>query len=86
MGLSSGRIAGAYLPLVLNGLIGIFHNRFSSLWSPASECLAVLISQYTGIVWERFVNYFEHCQSRFQASFDQADKVNSELANKSSGM
>lgn len=86
MGLSGGRIAEAYLPLVLNGMIGIFHNRFSYLWNPTSECLAVLISQNTGLVWERLVHYFEQCLSRFQASFDQVEEVNSKLTNKSSGM
>ncbi|KAM1823011.1 hypothetical protein ACFX1X_025378 [Malus domestica] len=86
MALSAGRIAEAYLPLVLNGMIGIFHNRFSYLWNPASECLAVLISQNIGLVWENFVSYFEQCQSRFQASFDQIDKVNSKTTNKSIGL
>ncbi|ONI16067.1 hypothetical protein PRUPE_3G077100 [Prunus persica] len=86
MGLSTGRIAEAYLPLILNGMIGIFHNRFSYLWNPTSECLAVLISQNTGLVWERFVHYFEQCLSRFQVSFDQVDEVNSKLTNKSSDL
>ncbi|BBG99033.1 ARM repeat superfamily protein, partial [Prunus dulcis] len=86
MGLSTGRIAEAYLPLVLNGMIGIFHNRFSYLWNPTSECLAVLISQNTGLVWEMLVHYFEQCLSRFQASFDQVEEVNSKLTNKSSDL
>ncbi|XP_050365350.1 uncharacterized protein LOC126783867 isoform X2 [Argentina anserina] len=73
MGLSAGRICDAYLPLVLNGMIGIFHNRFSHLWKPVSECLAVLISQSKGLVWEAFLKYFEQCQSIFQASINQVE-------------
>ncbi|XP_004305310.1 PREDICTED: small subunit processome component 20 homolog [Fragaria vesca subsp. vesca] len=86
MGLSAGRISEAYLPLVLNGMIGIFHNRFSHLWNPASECLAVLISQSKGHVWETFLNYFEQCQSIFQSSIVQVGQVDTMLSNKSSDL
>lgn len=86
MGLSAGKISETYLPLVLNGMIGIFHNRFSYLWNPVSECLGVLICQNNGLVWERFLNYFEQCQSIVQASFDQVGQVDTVLSNKSSGM
>ncbi|KAK0579383.1 hypothetical protein LWI29_025507 [Acer saccharum] len=83
MSLTTGRIAEAYIPLVLNGIIGILHNRFSYLWSPASECLAVLISKHVELVWNKFVCYFEHCQSIFQTSHDQLDRKNAKLSNKS---
>ncbi|PRQ50697.1 hypothetical protein RchiOBHm_Chr2g0136151 [Rosa chinensis] len=86
MGLSAGKISEAYLPLVVNGMIGIFHNRFSHLRNPVSECLAVLISQSNGLVWENFHNYFEQCQSVFQASIDQVGQVDTVLSNKSSGI
>ncbi|XP_062008273.1 U3 small nucleolar RNA-associated protein 20 [Rosa rugosa] len=86
MGLSAGKISEAYLPLVVNGMIGIFHNRFSHLWNPVSECLAVLISRSNGLVWENFLNYFEQCQSLFQASIDQVGQGDTVLSNKSSDL
>ncbi|XVF29034.1 hypothetical protein REPUB_Repub15cG0084600 [Reevesia pubescens] len=86
MGLSAGRIPEAYVPLVLNGIIGIFHNRFSYLWDAASECLAVLISKHTGLVWDKFIFYFEQCQSLVQASDVQHDRVNANLSNTSSDL
>ncbi|XP_054807809.1 U3 small nucleolar RNA-associated protein 20 isoform X1 [Prosopis cineraria] len=62
MDLSAGRISEVYVPLVLNGLLGILNNRFSYLWNPALECLAVLISQHFALVWDNFVCYLERCQ------------------------
>lgn len=86
MALSTGRVPEAYVPLLLNGIIGVFHNRFSNLWSPASECLALLLSQNFGLVWEEFINYFGKCLAIFQASNVQLDKMNANFVNKSSGM
>lgn len=63
MGLAAGRIPETYVPLVLSGIIGIFYNRFSSIGDPACECLALLISKHAGLVWDRFTEYFEACQS-----------------------
>jgi U3 small nucleolar RNA-associated protein 20 len=65
MGLSAGRIAEAYIPILLSGMIGIFHNRFSYQWASASECLAVLIGKHVALVWDKYVCYLEHCQSVF---------------------
>ncbi|KAE9453174.1 hypothetical protein C3L33_14914, partial [Rhododendron williamsianum] len=73
MGLSGERIAEAYVPSVLYGIIGIFHNRFSYLWDSASECIAVLISKYFDMTWDRFVQYLEQCESNFLAFNDQSD-------------
>lgn len=88
MDLSSRRIPEAYAPLLLNGIIGVFHTRFSYLWNPASECLALLISQNIGIVWEEFIKYFGKCLTIFQESNVQLqlDKMNANIVNKSSGM
>ncbi|KAL6493967.1 hypothetical protein OROGR_031876 [Orobanche gracilis] len=61
--LSSHRVADQYMPVVLNGLIGIFHNRFSSFWDPALECLTVLVGQYFRLVWDGFIKCLDHCQS-----------------------
>lgn len=71
MSLSAHRVADQYIPVVLNGIIGIFHNRFSYLWNPALECLIVLIGQYCKMVWNRYFTYLEHCQSLFLKSQDQ---------------
>ncbi|KAK9281533.1 hypothetical protein L1049_004436 [Liquidambar formosana] len=86
MGLSAAGIPEPYVTLVLNGIIGIFHNRFSYLWNPAFECLAVLVSKHGGLVWDRFIFYLEQCQSRFLMSHDQAGRVNDGLSNKSSDL
>ncbi|OMO88554.1 Down-regulated-in-metastasis protein [Corchorus olitorius] len=86
MGLSAGRIAETYVPLVLRGILGIFHNRFSYLWEAASECLAVLISKHAGLVWDKFITYFEECQSVVHSSDIQLDQVNANLSNTSSDL
>ncbi|KAM7258000.1 hypothetical protein ACFE04_013741 [Oxalis oulophora] len=77
MYLSAGRISKTYVPFVLNALIGIFHNRFSYLWNPTSECLAVLIKSNFEIVWENFVQYFQQYLYRFQKSLDKVDEEKS---------
>ncbi|XP_051119137.1 uncharacterized protein LOC127243259 [Andrographis paniculata] len=71
MNLSARIVANQYIPVVLYGVIGVFHNRFSHLWNPAQGCLTVLIKQYCKIVWNRYITYLEHCQSLFLASHDQ---------------
>ena len=86
MDLSAGRIPETYISLLLKGIIGIFYNRFSYLWGPASECLAVLIGRHVGIVWDKFMMCLDECQSIFRASVDHLKEVNAELLDKSSGM
>ncbi|OMO49638.1 Down-regulated-in-metastasis protein [Corchorus capsularis] len=86
MGLSAGRIAETYVPLVLRGILGIFHNCFSYLREAASECLAVLISKHAGLVWDKFITYFEECQSVVHSSDIQLDQVNANLSNTSSDL
>ncbi|PON57236.1 Coatomer beta subunit [Trema orientale] len=84
--LSAGRIAEAYVPVLLNGMIGVFHNRFSYIWNPACECLAVSVSNHVGLVWERFLNYFAQILSTFQASNGQIDKMNAESSSNPSAL
>ncbi|KAM6565406.1 hypothetical protein CsatA_024534 [Cannabis sativa] len=79
MALSARRISEVYIPLLVNGMIGVFHNRFSYVWNPASECLAVALSNYVGLVWEGFLGYFKQILSTFQASNDQLDKAKAEF-------
>lgn len=77
-GLSSASVNHGYLPLALNGIIGILHNRLSYLWQPASECLAVLLSRYKDIVWDRFVQHIETYQLRVLSSSNQVIRMNPE--------
>lgn len=85
MDLSAARIHELYIPTLLNGIVGIFHNRFSYLWSPAVECLSVIISHYSGIVWEKYVQYLGGCQSVFLSSQDQLGKSITESSSESHG-
>ncbi|XP_011045607.1 PREDICTED: U3 small nucleolar RNA-associated protein 20-like [Populus euphratica] len=85
MGLSAGRIAEAYIPILLSGMIGIFHNRFSYQWASASECLAVLIGKHVALAWDKFVCYLEHCQSVFHM-FNDKPGGSAELSDQSSDL
>ncbi|WOK99438.1 small subunit processome component [Canna indica] len=75
--LSSGRISDVYIPLLLNGIIGILHNRFSHVWDSALECLTILIGRYKELVWNSFVQYLDSFQSKFLCSGDHIVKPNS---------
>jgi U3 small nucleolar RNA-associated protein 20 len=68
MTISTSKISEPYLPIFMNGIIGIFHNRFSHFWNPAMECLSVLISQYFGILWEKYVQFLDRSISIFLTS------------------
>ncbi|KAL0433003.1 UNVERIFIED_CONTAM: hypothetical protein Slati_2634600 [Sesamum latifolium] len=81
MGLSAHRIAEQYIPVLLNGIIGIFHNRFSYLWNPALECLTVLNCQYSRMVWDRYVKYLGHGQLVFLTSHEQRGGGNNDSNN-----
>ncbi|KAL3329329.1 hypothetical protein AABB24_036434 [Solanum stoloniferum] len=72
MSLSAGRVAEEYMPVVLSGIIGIFHNRFSYLWNPTLDCIAVLLSQYFGLLWDSYIEYLDHYLSVFLGSRDEA--------------
>lgn len=71
MSLRARRVADQYILAALNGILGILHNRFSYIWDPALECLTFLVGQYFGIVWNKYIDYLEHCQSEFLASHHQ---------------
>ncbi|CAE5958438.1 unnamed protein product [Arabidopsis arenosa] len=74
--LSAGGIHEAYVQLVFNGMIGLFHNRFSKLPKPAFECLAILLEKHTGAVWTGFVRYFRQCQLKFQTLHNHSENEN----------
>ncbi|KAL2332603.1 hypothetical protein Fmac_013816 [Flemingia macrophylla] len=86
MDLSAGRIPNVYLPLVLNGLFGILNNRFSSLWNPVLECIAVLVSVHFLQVWDSFIDYLERCQSIFHTSCNLHGSINGALFDQPAGL
>lgn len=83
--LSASRIAVDYIPALLYGIFGIFHKRFSYLWNPAMDCLAFLINQHFEIVWDKYIQYLDRCESRFLVSPDQTCRSDTELSNTASG-
>ncbi|KAM3330839.1 hypothetical protein ACQJBY_027135 [Aegilops geniculata] len=64
MSLSSNTVHDDYIPLLLHGIIGILYNRFSDLWPPALDCLAVLVSKHKELVWSQFIQFIAVCQSK----------------------
>ncbi|XP_027334628.1 small subunit processome component 20 homolog isoform X2 [Abrus precatorius] len=86
MDLSARRIPDVYVPLVLNGLLGILNNRFSYLWNPVIECIAVLISQHFLLVWDSLINYLEKCQAILQTSCNLHSSVNGALFEQPAGL
>lgn len=85
MELSAGRIPNVYVPLVLNGLFGILNNRFSYLWNPVLECIAVLISLHFLRVWDSLVAYLERCQTIFDTPSNLHGSVNGALFDQPAG-
>ncbi|ESQ34339.1 hypothetical protein EUTSA_v10009353mg [Eutrema salsugineum] len=83
--LSAGRIHDAYVPLVFNGMLGLFHNRFSEIWEPVSECLAVLMRKHTGAVWNDFVHYLGQCQLKLEAHDNHRENENYSISQKHTG-
>ncbi|KAF8670965.1 hypothetical protein HU200_050235 [Digitaria exilis] len=64
MSLSSKMVHDDYIPSLLHGLIGILYNRFSDLWPPTLDCLAVLIRKHKELVWSQFVQFVATHQSK----------------------
>ncbi|KAI3979780.1 hypothetical protein MKX01_013875 [Papaver californicum] len=86
MAISAGRVPEAYVTLLLNGIIGVFHKRFGLLWDPAVQCLTVLMGKHVLLVWERFVRYLEQCQAKFINSDNHLESVNVESSSMSSDL
>ncbi|XP_023633717.1 U3 small nucleolar RNA-associated protein 20 isoform X2 [Capsella rubella] len=84
--LSAGRIHEAYVKLVLNGMLGVLHNRYFDLWCPASECLAVLVRNHTSAVWSDFVCYLEQCQLKFETLHDHSENANQSMSERHSDL
>ncbi|KAL8239479.1 hypothetical protein R6Q59_016046 [Mikania micrantha] len=79
MDLLAKRISDAYIPLVFNAVIGIFHNRFNYLWNPAMECFVVMVNDYHSLVWEICMKFLGKCVSNFVSHGEHYDQGNSEL-------
>ncbi|CAN6446079.1 unnamed protein product [Victoria cruziana] len=60
MELSAARVPEAYLPVLLHGLIGVLHIRFSDLQKSSLDCLVVLLERHTPTVWDGYVQYLRH--------------------------
>ncbi|KAL6881997.1 hypothetical protein ACP4OV_011469 [Aristida adscensionis] len=71
MSLSSEMVHDDYIPPLLHGIIGILYNRFSDLWSPTLDCLAVLIRKHKELVWSQFVQFITIHQSKGLAAKNQ---------------
>ncbi|KAF3796079.1 Small subunit processome component 20-like protein [Nymphaea thermarum] len=56
----AGRVPEAYLPVLVHGLIGVLHIRFSDLQKSSLDCLAVLLERHTPTVWDGYVQYLRH--------------------------
>uniref|UniRef100_A0A1J3F7J7 U3 small nucleolar RNA-associated protein 20 n=2 Tax=Noccaea caerulescens TaxID=107243 RepID=A0A1J3F7J7_NOCCA len=87
-GLSAGRIHDAYVPLVFNGMIGLFHinNQSTEIWEPVSQCLAVLMEKHTGAVWNDFVHYLGQCQLKLEAVRNHSENENYSISQKHTGL
>lgn len=83
--LSAGRVHAAYVQLLLNGLMGIFHISYTKLWIPATECLGVLLRNHTAAVWSDFVCYLDQCQLKFETLDNHSENANHSLADKPTG-
>lgn len=74
MNLSAGKIHEEHLQLVLHGILGVLHNRFSQVWDPAMECLSFLIRNYRDAVWDKYVEYLAVVQNKALSHMDQLGK------------
>ncbi|KAG2589626.1 small subunit processome component 20 homolog [Panicum virgatum] len=64
MNLSSKMVHDDYISSLLHGIIGILYNRFSDLWPPTLDCLAVLVRKHKELVWSQFVQFVAIHQSK----------------------
>ncbi|KAJ0257757.1 hypothetical protein HA466_0085710 [Hirschfeldia incana] len=86
--LCAGRIHDAYVPLVFNGMIGLFNRNKESteVWELACKCLAVLMMKHTGAVWNDFVHYFGQCQLKLEALQSHDENENYTISQKHCGL
>ncbi|CAG7864757.1 unnamed protein product [Brassica rapa] len=86
--LADDRIHDAYVPLVFNGMIGLFHtnNESTEIWEPASKCLADLMMKHTSALWNGFVHYLGHCQLKIEALHIHRGNGNYSVSQKHTGL
>lgn len=85
--LADARIHDAYVPLVFNGMIGLFHtnNESTEIWEPASKCLADLMMKHTSALWNGFVHYLGQCQLKIEALHIHSGNGNYSVSQKHTG-
>ncbi|KMT14841.1 hypothetical protein BVRB_3g065640 isoform B [Beta vulgaris subsp. vulgaris] len=54
-----------YVLPALYGSIGLLYNQFMDLSNSTVECLSAMIITYPGLLWDRFIEIFERCQTSF---------------------
>ncbi|GMH20278.1 hypothetical protein Nepgr_022119 [Nepenthes gracilis] len=86
IGLSAARIYEPYIPLVLNGIIGILHNQFRDLSTASLECLAVMMDKFSQLVWDHFIVYLNHCQDTFLQTQGQDTDTSVEASTESDNL
>lgn len=64
MSISAKMVHDDYITSLLYGLIGILYNRFSDLWPPTLDCLAVLVRKHKELVWSQLVQFLAIHQSK----------------------
>ncbi|KAG5385531.1 hypothetical protein IGI04_037001 [Brassica rapa subsp. trilocularis] len=86
--LADGRIHDAYVPLVFNGMIGLFHtnNESTEIWEPASKCLADLMMKHTRALWNGFAHYLGQCQLKIEALHIHSGNGNYSVSQKHTGL
>ncbi|KAL8136927.1 hypothetical protein V2J09_002928 [Rumex salicifolius] len=77
--LSGGKIPKDYIPVVMKGVVGIFHNQFRDLSISALECLAVLLDKYYQSVWDSFLLIFEKFLNYFSGTSHEDIDINADV-------
>ncbi|KAL2923314.1 Small subunit processome component 20-like protein [Bienertia sinuspersici] len=54
-----------YLLPAFYGIIGLLHNQYMDLSNSALECLSAMINTHPGLLWNKYISYFEQCQTSF---------------------
>lgn len=74
-----------YVLPALYGSIGLLYNQFMDLSNSTVECLSAMIITYPGLLWDRFIEIFERCQTSFLKAHG-LDNSNVESFSETTGM
>ncbi|XP_021745735.1 small subunit processome component 20 homolog [Chenopodium quinoa] len=61
--LSAPGVTEAHVLPAFYGTIGLLYNQYMDLSNAALECLSAMISTYPGLLWNKFICFFEQCQT-----------------------